>query len=135
MGNRYPTGGYSVRITSRLDGPDETTVISSTHIATTQGLFTIILMSVVDLTAEVNRAGDGRRVYDAVGDGIHHGTQGGHPGTPGTVARRVPAPRSQLHRLRRDDNCLAAGRLRLAGKASETLRSSSYLPSSSGWHG
>ena len=30
---------------------------------------------------------------------------------------------------------LVDGRLRLAGKASETLRSSSYLPSSSGWHG
>ena len=51
--------------------------------------------------------------------------------------RRVPVPRSQLHRLVADGIELVDGRLRLAGKASETLRSSSYmyLPSSSGWHG
>ena len=42
----------------------------------------------VDLTTEVNRGRDVRRVYYPVGDGIHHGTRGGHPGTPGTVARR-----------------------------------------------
>ena len=69
-------------------------------------------MSVVDLTAEVNRGRDVRRVYYPVGDGIHHGTQGGHPGTPGTVARRVPAPRSQLHRLVADGIELVDGRLR-----------------------
>jgi len=34
----------------------------------------------VDLTAKVNRAGDGRRVYDPVGDGIHQGIRGGHYG-------------------------------------------------------
>ena len=89
----------------------------------------------VNLTAEVNRAGDGQRVSDPVGDEIHQGIQGGHYGTPGTVARRVPVPRSQLHRLVADCIELVDGRLRLAGKASETLRSSSYLPSSSGWHG
>ena len=66
----------------------------------------------VDLTAEVNRAGDGRRVYDPVGDGIHQGTRGGHYGTPGTVARRVPVPRSQLHRLVADGIELGDGRLR-----------------------
>ena len=69
-------------------------------------------MSVVDLTAEVNRAGDGRRVYDPVGDGIHQGIRGGHYGTPGTVARRVPVPRSQLHRLVADGIELVDGRLR-----------------------
>ena len=66
----------------------------------------------VDLTAEVNRAGDGRRVYDPVGDGIHQGKRGGHSGTPGTVARRVPVPRSQLHRLVADGIELVDGRLR-----------------------
>ena len=48
--------------------------------------------------------------------------------TPGMVARRVPVPGSQLHRLVADGIELVDGRLRLAGKASETLRSSSYLP-------
>ena len=43
----------------------------------------------MDLTAEVNRAGDGRRVYDPVGDGIHQGIRGGHYDTPGTVASAV----------------------------------------------
>ena len=66
----------------------------------------------VDLTAEVNRAGDGRRVYDPVGDGIHQGIRGGHYGTPGTVAQRVPVPRSQLHRLVADGIELVDGRLR-----------------------
>ena len=67
----------------------------------------------MDLTAEVNRGRDVRRVYYPVGDGIHHGTQGGHPGTPGTVARRVPVPRSQLHRLVADGKIeLVDGRLR-----------------------
>ena len=32
-----------------------------------------LVNSNVDLTAEVTRAGDRRRVYDPVGDGIHHG--------------------------------------------------------------
>ena len=48
---------------------------------------------------------------------------------------RSPEARSQLHRLVADGIELVDGRLRLAGKASETLRSSSYLPSSPGWHG
>ena len=35
-----------------------------------------------------------------------------HYGTPGTVARRVPVPRSQLHRLVADGIELVDGRLR-----------------------
>ena len=122
-------------VTTKIDTNSHKSAVDHRERETSSLSYQKALKFNVDLTAEVNRAGDGRRVSDPVGDEIHQGIRGGHYGTPGTVARRVPVPRSQLHRLVADCIELVDGRLRLAGKASETLRSSSYLPSSSGWHG
>ena len=74
------------------------------------------------------RAVNHRHAIQPAGSGIHHGSHGGHPGATGEDARPLSDIEGQIHRLRCGRRELAAGRLRLTGKALDSLQTLWYPP-------
>ena len=64
---------------------------------------------------------DHHRAIHPAGSGIDHDSYGGHPGATVDVARALSDIEGQIHRLLGGRQELAAGRLRLTGKALDSL--------------
>ena len=67
-------------VTTKIDTNSHKSAVDHRERETSSLSYQKALIFNVDLTAEVNRAGDGRRVSDPVGDEIHQGIRGGHYG-------------------------------------------------------
>lgn len=67
------------------------------------------------------KAVDQHRAIHPAGSGIDHGSYGGHPGATREDARPLSDIEGQIHRLLCGRRELAAGRLRLTGKALDSL--------------
>ena len=74
------------------------------------------------------KAVDQHRAIHPAGFGIHHGIHNNHPGATREVARALSDIEGQIQRLLGGRRELAAGRLRLTGKALDSLQTLWYPP-------
>jgi hypothetical protein len=112
---------------SRLDGSVNAQVqLSITFDGAAQ--FYLHFKGATNCAADGIRSVEKHRFVDAASEGIHHGTQGGHPGASGRVARGLSDIAAQPAQLLANRLQLCGGRLRMAGKASELFYATRYTP-------